>query len=219
MVPWLDQFSKEAGQSAILKFFTEVEIGDYQKFHQCTQDNMLWPLQNLDLTVLKKLTFSSKTVDSSIFFTLNDLFAAGSFVNLTDLHFRFCNLSQTLILTRMPSLQVLEVTVCDFQGPNLPLVLAKDIRLEQLWCTTCSKVDTYISLLTQAKGLKFLFWRCGPDSLAPDVIDEDLIRAVMVHKDTLRKLWFFDYNSVPIDSNLEARLWDSVRLVKSRLNG
>ncbi|MCJ1349706.1 hypothetical protein MMC31_007947 [Peltigera leucophlebia] len=245
VVPWLEKFSKEEPQpgegqrSAILKFFTELELDDdFGEVHQCTPSNMLWPLQNLDLTVLRKLTLSSTLVDSSIFSTLNNLtfsstffdssifstlnnlFAAGCFVNLTKLCFRhICILSQTLLLTRMPSLKWLEVTACDFQGPNLPLVLADDIRLAWLFCNDFDKVEKLIPLLAQAKGLEVLFRDCKPASLAPDGIDGDLIQAIMAHKDTLGPVWFFgDLFIMRICSNLEATLWDSVRLLKSRFN-
>ncbi|MCJ1344553.1 hypothetical protein MMC31_002756 [Peltigera leucophlebia] len=216
MVPWLDKFSKEEGQSAILKFFTDLDlIGDFNEVHQCTKSNMLWPLQNLDLTVLHSLRLSSRVIDSSIFSTVNALFAAGWFVNLAVLRFQsICNLSQPLILTGMPSLERLEVYNCDFPGPNLPLVLANDIRLKSLVCKTSYKVDKLIPLLTQAKGLEYLSWQCAPYSLAGG-IDGDLIRAIMARKDTLRELWLLG-KLVPLDENLEAMLW-GVRLSKSRL--
>ncbi|MCJ1347746.1 hypothetical protein MMC31_005975, partial [Peltigera leucophlebia] len=76
MVPWLDKFSKESqpGRSAILKFFTNLEITDYL---QCMQSNKLWPVENLDLSVLQKLTLRSAGVDYFFFSTLNNLFADG----------------------------------------------------------------------------------------------------------------------------------------------
>ncbi|MCJ1343964.1 hypothetical protein MMC31_002163 [Peltigera leucophlebia] len=219
MVPWLDKFSKEELQpgggrrSAILKFFTDLRLeGDFEKVHQCTQNNMLWPLQNLDLTVLLKLTFSPKFVDYSIFSTLNTLFADGCFVNLAELRFRFiCNQSQTLTLTRMPSLKLLDVKQCNFQGPNLPLVLANDISLSSLYCEESYEMEKLIPLLAQAKGLEYLCWS-EPNTVGlPREIDGDLVRAIMSHKDTLRELCLYADEFVPVERDLEAMLWYIIR--------
>lgn len=78
-------------------------------------------------------------------------------------------------------------------------------------------MDKLIPLLNQAKGLEYLSWDCKPHSLVADGTDGDPIRAIMEHKDTLCELWLLG-GFVPLDENLEAMLWDSVRLVKSRFN-
>ncbi|MCJ1343202.1 hypothetical protein MMC31_001394, partial [Peltigera leucophlebia] len=210
LVQWLKHFSQEEGQSDILKFFTYLDIwGDSKKDNEYMKTVMLWPLQNLDLTVLQKLKLSSKSLDPSIFSGLNDFFALGSFVNLTELHFQDIYLSETLTLTRMPSLKSLVMIKCDFQGPKLPLVLTNDIRLSALDCQPSNKVDKFIPLLARANGLQYLIWDCDPDSLA-DGIDRYLISAIMAQKDTLRELYFLDI-PMPLGLNLEARLWDVLK--------
>ncbi|MCJ1342160.1 hypothetical protein MMC31_000340 [Peltigera leucophlebia] len=218
IVPWLDKFSKELqpGRSAILKFFTVLEIcdGHFIQPPQSTQTKMLWPLENLDLRVFRKLIFSAGAVDYSTFSTLNTLFASGCFVNLTELRFRYIrNLDQNLMLAHMPSLKLLEVRYCKFQGTRLPLELADDIRLSDLTYDCRSDVEKITPLLTRAIGLEYLAlsYDILEDTSTPET-QRDLICAI-THKDTLRELYLL-HQIVALDSNLEATLWDFFRPTK-----
>lgn len=159
----MDKFSKELkpGQSDILKFFSNLEISNkLSKWERpSTQRKLLWPLQNLELSVLRKLTFSALRFDYSIFFTLNAKIARGCFVNLTELGFRnIRRFDQTLILTKMPSLKSLVINCCALEEPNLPTVLVDDIRLSSLTYRHKSDADVekFIPLLTQAIGVEYL---------------------------------------------------------------
>lgn len=210
MVPWLDKFSKEPqqlGRSGILKFFTDLEVVDD---FSTVQHKQLWPFTNLDLAVLQKLTFSSSVIDNPTSTALNTLIARGCFVNLTELRFHLIdNLDQTLTLTHMPSLKLLRVYRCKFQGQRaLPLALANDIRLSTLTYAIDYDVEKILPPLTQAINLEYLSLWCNffIDKSKVTGTQRDLIRAIILHKDTLCELCLFD-KIVPLGPNLEAILW------------
>lgn len=221
MIPWLDRFSKKRkpGRSAILKFFSVLKITN--QFHEVhlpsTLKKMLWPLQNLDMvSVLQKLTLEAYSVEPPIFATLNKLFASRRFVNLKELNFRHLLLfDQTVTLTKMPALKLLVVYFCIPQGPSMPLVLADDIRLSSLTYKDAWEIEMLTPLLAQAKGLKHLSISCRSEITATDKTQRDLVRAIIVHKDTLRSLKFNE--TLALVTDLDARVWDSF-MVKSIQN-
>lgn len=216
MIPWLDKFSKELkpSQSDILKFFSNLEISNKlsEWNRPSTQKGLLWPLQNLDLSVLRKLTFSAPRFDDSIFSTLNAKIARGYFVNLTELGFQNIHrFDQTLILTKMPSLKSLVINCCALEEPNLPIVLVDDIRLSSLTYRHMSGADIekFIPLLTQAIGLEYLSITREFKVLIISKSQLDLVlAAIIVHKDTLRGLHL--NGILALKTDLDARLYDSV---------
>lgn len=217
MVPWLDRFSKKRkpGRTAILKFFTILRITNNIQDARLpyTQLKMHWPLKNLDVSVLQKLTFEAYVVGRPIFLTLNTLFADGRFANLKELSFRYlCNFNQTLTLTKMPALKVLVVYFCTSQGPSVPLILAEDIRLSSLTYKDEWDIAMLTPLLAQAKGVEHLFITCRCEVTATAKSQRDLVRAIIMHKDTLRGLKLNE--TLALDTDLDVRLWDSF-IVKS----
>lgn len=217
MIPWLERFSKKLkpNQSNILKFFSNLEISTtHSEWDEpFTQIKLHWPLQNLELSVLQKLTFSAQRFDYSIFYTLNILFAKGCFVNLTELGFRnICNFDWDLKLTKLPSLKCLVVNCCTTEGPRLPLVLADDIRLSSLTYRHKSDVDVekFIPLLAQAIGVKYLSITRELKIFATTHTQRALVDEVIEHKDTLRELHLNGILALKKNSEEEARLWDTL---------
>lgn len=210
LFPWLDEFSKEQkpGRSTIFKFFTNVQING--NFGDENFQYIDWPLRNLDLSVLQKLTFTGGFDDNSIFTILNASFACGCFVNLTKLTFRHLrNFDQTLTLTNMPSLKLLVVDCYIFQGPTVPLVLADDIRLSTLTYNhiLVSDIEKFIPLLAQAIGIEYLSITCENKVTATNKTQRDLVRAIIMHKDTLRGLHLSE--ELALQTDLDIWLWDS----------
>lgn len=214
MVPWLKDFLEEPrpGQSDILKLFTDLEISGTLSPYDLPsmQKKIVWPLENLDLSGLQKLKISTQFVDYSTFSKLDTLFGNGSFVNLTELRFEQISNYQTLKLTHMPSLKLLEVSCCDSQTPNL--VLADDIRISSFVCKNGSGLEKIIPVLTQVIGLEYLSLDC---TYLLDLwyaqTQRDFISAIVMHKDTLRELSFC-HRIVPLDSDLETLLLDFFRI-------
>ncbi len=91
MVPALEAFLKkrQSSQSLFLKSFTKVDLSDdWEGCHTNTETTMSWPLRNLDLSNLKRLSVNENEHSSDIVSTLNSAFTDGSFVNLTNLSFK-----------------------------------------------------------------------------------------------------------------------------------
>lgn len=214
MIPWLDKFSQnmKPSQSDILKFFSNLEITNKfsERNRPSMQKKLHWPLQNLNLSVLHQLTFSAPIFDNSIFFILNDLIVKGCFINLSKLSFwNIRTFDQTLTLTKMPSLKSLVIISCEFEGPSLPIELKDDIRLSSLTYRHRSDTDIekFIPLLTQAIGVEYLSITRELKVLKTTQTQSELVRAIIVHNDTLRELHL--HGILALNTNLDTMLWDS----------
>lgn len=115
----------------------------------------------------------------------------------------------------MPALKLLVVYFCIPRGPSMPLVLEDDIRLSSLTYEDAWEIEMLTPLLAQAKGLKHLSISCRSEVTATDKTQRDLIRVIIMHKDTLRSLKLNE--TLALVTDLDARVWDSF-MVKSIQN-
>lgn len=190
MVPALKEFLKEykSGQSILLNSFTELDISDDREGSSTnTPSKMYWPLKYLDMRHLRSLSLNGRKFCSIIVSKLNDLFAGGSFVNLTDLSFERLNFAETLTLANVPSLDSLFIDHCGpFRGVTLPMAVADNFGLKSLTYLDYGKVEKLTPLLAQIKGLESLVVKPLTPIYTPDQVIKDFTRALIVHKKTLR---------------------------------
>lgn len=110
----------------------------------------------------------------------------------------------------MPSLKSLVINCCALEEPNLPIVLVDDIRLSSLTYRHKSDADVekFIALLTQAIGVEYLSITRELKVLVTTKTQFNLVRAMIVHKDTLRGLHL--NGILALKTDLDARIFDSV---------
>lgn len=190
MVTWLKKLKQKPSQNVLLKSFTKFYIGDGIESSSMTSDKLCWPLRNLNLCLLKKLSLNGEHFGfSGEFLVTIDLFAGQSFVNLAELRLKNIKFRRTLTFTNIPSLRVLVIKQCNNNMRNrlcLPLEFPEDLHLQCLEFWTTERVEPLTHLLTQVRNLKNLVIRIRPSSFISDYqAGTDFITAVMLHKDTL----------------------------------
>lgn len=218
MVPELDVLLKERGpsQSGLLKSFTELDIND--RTPECLLDirrMMSWPLKSLDMSILQKLRIGGIFIDHVVLSSLGTLFARGSFVNLTELTLSWVLFFKILTFTNLPSLKLLVLRECRGFFPSLPLVLADDIRLSTFYGWIFGEVEEMTPFLAQIKGLECLHIKRRHPIMAMEQAQNELVCAMISHKETLRELNLEE--SLDFDNDLDIALWDShiVMAIKS----
>lgn len=209
MAPSMDEFVRknEPGRKALLRSFTRLNISD--KSDGCatnTPATMYWPLANLDLSVLRDLHVSGLDVPSFILTRLNGLFARGFFVNLSRLMFEWVEFEETLTLTSMPSLKLLNLSYCKYGKPNLPLVFNDGFKLQYFWYSTCRNMKELVPLLAQIKGLEYLSISGFEPVWKTDKAQRDVAYAISLYKETLRALDLGQ--NLNLDSPIDRTMWD-----------
>lgn len=210
MVPNLRHFLElEPSRSALLNSFTKLDISDtFDGSSIKHRAIMIWPLRNLDLRVLQDLQLHGRSISTPILHLLNNLFAAGSLVNITELTFTWVRMIDTLTLTNMPLLKSLGLHHCKSPGgPHLLLAFADDLRVPCFSYSNFKGVQMVTHILAQIKGLRYL---CIADSHTIKAMTgsrEELALAINMHKNTLLQLKLRENLSLEIAS--EAELWHS----------
>lgn len=190
MISWLEKLQRKSSQNALLKSFTRIYIGDSIESSLMTPDKVCWPLKNLDLCLLKKLSFNGEHFRfSRQFLVIIDLFAGQSFVNLTELTLKNITFGKTVTFANMPRVELLVIEHCNtnmHNGLRLPLEFPEDFELQGLEFWTTERAEPLSHLLTQVRNLKNLVIRIRPSLFLSDYqAGTDFISAVMLHKDTL----------------------------------
>lgn len=191
MAPSVDEFVRKNEQSrkAVLASFTRLNISDeYDGCSTNTPATMYWPLENLDLSVLRDLHVSGLGVPSHFLARLNALFARGIFVNLSRLMFEWVVFDDTLTLTNMPSLKLLNLSYCTYVKSDRPLVFKDDFKLRYFWFSTCGNIAELVPLLAQIKGLEHLSIFGFEPVWEVDKTQRDVAGAISLYKETLLTL-------------------------------
>lgn len=190
MAPWLREFrnKRKPGQNALFKSFTELCIGGSVECWKMTPAKLCWPLNNLDLCLLRSLSLNGGII-RHIFPAVVDLFASKSFVNLAKLSLIQIVFERTLTLTNVPSLKLLVIDYCSAlnNSPNLPLIFPDNFQLQSLTYWSSGRVQLLTHLVAQVRDLENLIIGIPfyLDSLHQAVTD--FTRTVMLHKNTLRQ--------------------------------
>lgn len=174
----------EPRKGALLDFFSNHIDRIINAPHGIT----LWPFMNLDLRILQSLQFCGRNFPRLLMFELNELFANGSFVNITNLKFSYIMFHRTLTLINVPSLRRLAFEICELCDHSLPLVLTDGLMLPNLSYSSCGKMEQLIPFLTQIKGLESLLIVFCPKMEQTSQAIGDLAHAINLHKETLRTL-------------------------------
>lgn len=210
MVPCLSEFLEfEPSRIALLQSFTKLDISDkYDGSSTNCSAIMIWPLRNLDLRVMQDLQLYGRSISTPVLSLLNDLFARGSFVNITKLTFAWIRLNDTLTLTNMPSLNSLVLHHCRSPGgPRLFLAFADDLRVPYFSHSNFMGAQMVAHLLIQMKGLKHLaIMDCHPIK-GMTRGRRELALAINIHKDTLLQLKLRE--KLSLETGLDAELWHS----------
>lgn len=191
MAPGVDEFVRknEPSRKAVLASFTRLNISDeYDGCATNTPSTMYWPLVNLDLSVLRDLHVSGICVPPHILTRLNALFARGIFVNLSRLMFEWVVFDDTLKLTNLPSLKLLNLSYCKYGKPNRPLVFNDGFKLQYFRYSTCGNIKELVPLLAQIKGLEYLSISGFEPVWEVDKAQRDVAKAISLYKETLLTL-------------------------------
>lgn len=209
MIPELDAILEERGPSevALLKSFTALDI-KYRSQDSLIniRNNMSRPLKILDLSILQELRIGGIFIGIIVLPLLSTLVAHGSFVNLKKLTIYNVMFGRKLTLTNMPSLRSLALQECRDSLLTLPLVLADDIRLSTFSGWIFSNVEEMTPLLAQTKGLKSLHIKHRGLIMAINRTQQELVHAMISHKDTLRVLNL--ELSLAFLNELDVALWE-----------
>lgn len=210
MVPNLEEFLElEPSRSALLRSFTKLDISD--KFDGLPLNYraiMIWPLRNLDLSVLQNLQLHGRSISTPVLCLLNDVFTGGFLVNITQLTFAWVKMVDTLTLTNMPSLNSLGLHHCKSPGgPRLLLTFSDDLRIPYLFYSNFMGVEMVTHLLVQIRGLRHLsIADCYPIKEVTGSRRE-LGLAISRHKETLLQLKLRE--SLSLEAGLDVEQWHS----------
>lgn len=193
MAPSVDEFvtRNEQCRNAVLSSFTKLNISD--EFDGCatnTLATMCWPLVNLNLSVLRDLHVSGLGVPSHILTRINALFASGVFVNLSRLMFEWIVFADTLTLINLPSLKLLNLSYCKYDGSDRPVVFSDGFKLRYLWYSTCGSIKELVPILANIKGLEYLSIYDFEPVWEVDDAQTDVAHAISLFKETLLTLDF-----------------------------
>lgn len=190
MAPWLREFrnKRKPGHNTLFKSFTELCIGGSVECWKMTPAKLCWPLNNLDLCLLRSLSLNGSII-RHIFPAVVDLFASKSFVNLAKLSFIQIVFERTLTLTNVPSLKLLVIDYCGDlnNSPNLPLIFPDNFQLQSLTYWSSGRVQLLTHLVAQVRDLENLIIGIPFDLDPLDQAMTDFTRTVMLHKNTLRQ--------------------------------
>lgn len=215
MVPNLEKFLElEPSRSALLRSFTKLDISDkFDGLPLTYRAIMIWPLRNLDLRVLQNLQLHGRAISTPILGLLDELFAGGFFVNITQLIFAWVKMVDTLTLTNMPSLNSLGLHHCKSPGgPRLLLEFSDDLRVPDLFYSNFMGVEMVTQLLVQIRGLRHLsISDCYPIKEVTRSRRE-LGLAISRHKETLIELKLRE--SLSLEAGLDVEQWHSDFVLK-----
>ena len=209
MVPELKSLliQRGPGQTALLHSFTELDINNRtNKSSVDIRSMMCWPLRSLDLSILQKFRIGGIYTDEIVLTLLDTLFARGFFVNLTALTFSWIIFKKTMRLTNLPSLKFLALEECSARFPDLPLVLADDIRLTTFFGWIFGEIEEIIPVLAQIKGLERLHIKRCRRIMEMDEGQKEMVRVMISHKETLRELNIDE--SLAASNRVDPLLWD-----------
>lgn len=192
MVPALEESLKKQDKprrSVFLNSFTKLDIGNSCEDTAVNASRIMhWPLMNLDTRLLRSFSLNGKPFPTQratqrvtkLVTKLTDLFAAGSFVNLTKLSFEHFEPAETLTVTNVPLLEFLTIAHCE--GTSQTLAFPEKFRLRSLTYMVEGAPEKVTSLLGQIRGLESLVIKpsmpINPPATAFTV-------AITLHKETL----------------------------------
>lgn len=159
MAPWLKKLLEQSksSQNTIVKTFTKLDIGSSTEADIKTVNTLLWPLKNLKLSPLQRLSLHGTHIPDNISPSLIDLFAGQSFVNLTKLFLIGINFQSTVTLNNTPSLKLLLINSCRlFQGSSLILKFPDNAQIQSLTLRTRKKTEMFTHHINRYRGLMYL---------------------------------------------------------------
>lgn len=215
MVPNLEKFLElEPSRSALLRSFTKLDISDkFDRIPLNYRAIMIWPLRNLDLRILQNLQLHGRSISTPIICLLNDLFAGGFLVNITQLTFAWVRMVDTLTLTNMPSLKSLGLHHCKSPGgPRLLLAFSDDLRVPYFLYSNFMGVEMVAHLLVQIKGLRHLSIADYYPIKEVTRSRRELALAISMHKETLLQLKLRE--SLSLEAGLDVEQWHSDFVLK-----
>lgn len=207
MVPFLKEVF-EKGKPAFMEYITKLNIRETRESWD-SQDNsssiMYWPLQNLDLHLLKSLLLRAIGTDSHFVRNVGELFAKGYFVNLKKLTLEYFQTFSKHILANVPSLESLTISYCGRPlSYFLRLEVPNNFSLKHLTISDYDNLKKFTPLLKKIKGLESLIIKFF-QLINNDRTMKNLVRElVKKNKETLRKFKLKTYLCSVFDSSL----WD-----------
>ena len=178
---------------SLTKSVTSLKLITSQSYFADEADELLLSLPVLVMSRLRCLTLNGQ-MSSVVVDGINELFANGSFVNLTELHVDQAEFYPTLDLSNLPSLDSLSFGNARVRyhkgGQRKGMILPKESSLRKIRWIGADPVDptTLESVLNHISGLEYLEIESTESFNKTTRARVSLAKAIESHKETLKKL-------------------------------